>query len=136
MQRKFPQARIVHFTLAEYVDAVEYMRSGRRPLKENNGNLPGWGYRLGMSDREAFNLNRWDWNLELERNPKFVIFSWDGIVRLAAKITRIRPIPASVTKKKEILGRVLEDHEPLYVQYVKKETPEWAKGRNPRYLNE
>lgn len=136
MQRKFPEARIVHFTLAEYVDAAEYIRSGRHPLKENNGNLPGWGYRPGMPESEAFDLNRWDWNLDPERNPKFVIFSWDGIVRFGARITSIRPIPGSPKKKKEILGRVLEDNDPVYVEYVTNETPEWAKGRNPRYLNE
>ena len=134
MQREESDAQILHLNLGPYVDAEAYMLSGKYPRKENNGKLPGWGYNPGMSESEAFNLNRWDWNVSLNRSPRFVIFSYDGTVRFAAEITDIRLIPTSKTAKKELQGRVLEHSHPVYIEYVNRRTPEWAKGRGPRYF--
>lgn len=136
VQTGLRKARIIHFTLCDYVDAKEYISSGRRPLKENNGELKGWGYHPDMRDDEAFALNCWDWSLRIERDPKFVIFSWCGIVRFASEITEIVPIPASPRKLKRIRGNILGGSNSVYQEYVNHPTPEWAKGYNPRYLYE
>ena len=136
MPKIIQKARIVHFTLCDYVDAREYISSGRLPLKENNGKLPGWGYQPGMPDDQAFDLNRWDWSLNMDRNPRHVIFSWDGVVRFAAEISKIVPIPESPRGLKRIQGNVLDSAHPVYQGYVRRPTPEWAKGYNPRYLYE
>ncbi len=122
-----PKIQVLHLKLAYYDVAENY------PQKENNGKLPAWGYQVGMSDQKAFELNRWDWNIDRKRNPKFVIFSYEGRVRFAVEITNIADIPSSRTSKKEIRGRVLDSNHPVYVEYVNKPTPEWGKGRGPRY---
>lgn len=98
--------------------------------------MPSWGYRPGMPEDQTFELNRWDWSLKPERDPRYVIFSWDGIVRFAAEITRIVPIPGSPRGLKRIEGSVLDGNHLIYREYVKRPTPEWAKGYNPRYLYE
>jgi hypothetical protein len=103
------------------------------PDKENNGKLPAWGYREGMCDEEAFQLNRWDWNISRERHPEFVIFSYRDRVRFAAEIDSIEDIPVSRTKKREIRGRMLSRDHLVYARYVDKPTPEWARGRGNRY---
>ena len=136
MPKVLRKARIVHFTLCDYVDADEYIRTGRRPLKENNGNLRGWGYEPGMGDEEAFALNRWDWPLVPERSPQFVLFSWAATVQFSAEISEVVRIPASKRKLKKIEGSVLSPNHSIYSQYVNKPTPEWARGYNPRYLYE
>jgi hypothetical protein len=103
------------------------------PEKENNGRLPGWGYRVGMPDEEAFRLNRWDWNIGPNRHPEFVIFAYGQCIRLAATISSIEDIPASPTGKKEIRGSVLSDGHPVYDRFVNKPPPAWARGRGNRY---
>ena len=105
------------------------------PHKENNGRLPAWGYREGMSDEEAFRLNRWDWNISRDHHPEFVIFSYDDYVRFAAKISSIEEIPASRTRKREIRGRVLTSDHQIYARYVNKSTPTWARGRGNKYYD-
>jgi hypothetical protein len=123
-------------TLMLHLRLRNFIRAEDDPDRENNGRLPAWGYSDDLSDDEAFTLNRWDWLLSKKNAPGFVIFSFDDLVRLVAKITSIEDIPGS--RRREIRGRALENSDPIYNRYVNKPAPEQAKtGRNPvRYFDD
>src|SRR5579859_74744 len=95
------QILILHFKLRKWVWDVD------APHRPNNGNLPGWGYRKNIPDDYAFAANRWDWPVEDEwKEAQFGLFAREGIVRFAAQITEVVPIPNDTLK--EIRGFALE----------------------------